>query len=203
MFLHMRDLDCFSPSLMHLDDGEVDLISHFHVPALNVQSHVPYDVLSNCKGHAAAVSSHWSSATGKNDCISGLMPHGSHAPMTLCGLPLGLLESQLLDASQMQWSPAFAGAEVCHARTTTKVFEVCPNDSSSGTSSTRQATVESDFLSTPMLVSLSEKCWQCQKSLEELARQVARVQGQPRWAKRRTAKTSTKTGHYLFRSSHG
>ena len=32
---------------MHLDDGEVDLTSHIHVPALNVQSHVPYDVLSN------------------------------------------------------------------------------------------------------------------------------------------------------------
>ena len=35
----------------------------------------------------------------------------------------------------------------CHTRTPTKVHEGCPGDSSSGTSSRRQATVESDSLS--------------------------------------------------------
>ena len=39
-----------SPSLMHLDVGEVDLTSHIHVLAVSVQSHVPSDVLYNCTG---------------------------------------------------------------------------------------------------------------------------------------------------------
>ena len=47
----------------------------------------------------------------------------------------------------MPWSSACTGAKACHARTPTKVFKVCPVDSSSGTSSRRQATVESDSLS--------------------------------------------------------
>ena len=51
------DQDCFSPSRLHLDVGEVDFTSHIHVPAVSVQSRVPSDVLSNCTGHAAAVSS--------------------------------------------------------------------------------------------------------------------------------------------------
>ena len=128
--------------------------------------------------------------------------------MTLCGLPLGLLESQLLDASQMQWSPAFAGAEVCHARTPTKVFEVCPNDSSSGTPSTRQATVESDFLSGIGGPLPDAKLVSCLKMLA--VSEESRGAGTPSCASPRPArwqlggqrKPATNTGHYLFRSSH-
>ena len=64
-----------------------------------------------------------------------------------CRPPPGLIGSQFLDESQMPWSSACTGAKACHARTPTKVFKVCPVDSSSGTSSRRQATVESDSLS--------------------------------------------------------
>ena len=41
-------------SLVHLDDGEVDLTYHIHVPATSVPSPVSSDVLSSCKGHAGA-----------------------------------------------------------------------------------------------------------------------------------------------------
>ena len=74
---------------MHLDVGDVAFTSHIHVPAVSFQSHVPSDVLSNCTGHAAAVSSQRSSVTGNNDCITGLMSHGSCAPFTFCRLPPG------------------------------------------------------------------------------------------------------------------
>ena len=58
------DLDCFSPSLMHVDGGEVDLTPRIHVPTVSVQSHVSSDVLSSCTGHAA-VSSQSPSVTRK------------------------------------------------------------------------------------------------------------------------------------------
>ena len=137
----------FSPSFVHLDDGEVDLTSHIHVPAVSVQSHVSSDVLSDSKGDAAAVSSHGSSVPGKNGCVSNSMSRGSSVPVTFCRPPPRLVGSQFLNESQMQWSSAYTGAKACHARTPTKVCEVCPNDSSSGASSRRQATVESDPLS--------------------------------------------------------
>ena len=57
---------------MHLDDGKVDIASH-----------VSSDVLSNCKGQAATVSSHRSSVTGKNDCGSSWTSHGSCVPVRL------------------------------------------------------------------------------------------------------------------------
>ena len=59
------DQDCSSPSLMRLDVGAVDLTSHIHVPAVSVQSHAPSDDLSNCKGHAPAVSSHGLPSLGR------------------------------------------------------------------------------------------------------------------------------------------
>ena len=74
---------------MHLDVGEVDLTLHIHVAAVRVQSHAPSDDLSNCTGHAAAVSSQRSSDVGRNDCIGGFgnqMCHVSVAPLTWCGL---------------------------------------------------------------------------------------------------------------------
>ena len=45
--------DCFSPLLMHLDVGKVDLTSHTHVPAVIVQSYAPSDDPYYCAGHAA------------------------------------------------------------------------------------------------------------------------------------------------------
>ena len=44
----------------------------------------------------------------------------------------------------MQWSSVDTGPEACHARTLTKIHETCPDDSTSGPSSRRQATVEND-----------------------------------------------------------
>ena len=87
------DQDCLSPPMMHLDVGEIGRTSHIHVPAVSVQSNAPSADLS-CTGHAAAVSSQGSSTVGKNDCTGGfgnLMGHGSLAPLTWCGPPLGFL----------------------------------------------------------------------------------------------------------------
>ena len=117
------DRDCLSPSLTHLDAGTADLATHVRVAAV---SHVPSDDLSNYTGHAAAVSSQRSSVNGKNNCISSLTSQGSFAPMTFCGLPLGLVESQFLDESQMQWSSADIDTEPCHARSPTEIFEKMP-----------------------------------------------------------------------------
>ena len=69
------------------------------------------------------------SVTGKNDCISCLSSQGSYAPMTFCGLPPGLVESQFLDESQMQWSSA--DTKPCHAQILMEINEQCPNYSNS------------------------------------------------------------------------
>ena len=53
------------PSLNHLDDGEVDLVSQVPVPAVIGQTHAPSGDLSGCAGHAAAVSSRRFCVTGK------------------------------------------------------------------------------------------------------------------------------------------
>ena len=73
---------------------------------------------------------------------------------------------------------AKTGAEACHARRLTKVDENCPNCSTSGPSSRRQALVESESLSVtcdPVPVVSCLKHVAVSKSLEELAREVARV----------------------------
>ena len=99
--------------------------------------------------------------------------------------------------------------KACHARTPTKVFEVCPNDSSSGTSSTRQATVESEFLSGIGGPLFDAKLVSCLKILA--VSKESRGAGTPscasprpaRWQRGGQRKPATNTGHYLFRSSHG
>ena len=76
------------------------------LPAVSVQSHALSDDLSSCTGHAAAV------LFRRNGCIGGFekqMSHGSLAPLTWCGLPAGVVGSQFLDESQMQWSSAGSG----------------------------------------------------------------------------------------------
>ena len=135
MFLHIAshgldrhwacDHDCLSPSLVHLDVGEVHLTSHIHAPTVSVQSYAPSDDLSYCAEHAVVVSSQRFSGTGgRNDCTGGfgnLMYHVSLAPLTWCALPLGLVGSQLLDAAQMQWSSAGNGTDARHAQSHTEV----------------------------------------------------------------------------------
>ena len=79
---------------MHLDDSEVDFASHVRMPAVVVQSYASFDDLSDCTGHAAAVSSQRSSAVERDNSIGGLgnpMCHVSLAPLTWCGLPPGLV----------------------------------------------------------------------------------------------------------------
>ena len=145
-----NDQDCLSPSLMHLDVGEVDLASHIHVPAVSVQLHAPSDDLSKCTGHAAAVS-HLEGLPLLGGMIASggfgnRMCHVSLAPLTWRGLPPGLVGPQLLDATQMQWSSAGSGTEARHAQSPTKTGENCPNCSISDPSSTRHAPVESESL---------------------------------------------------------
>ena len=66
------DQVCPSPSLVHLDVGEVDRTSLFHVPVVTVQSNAPSDDLSDCTGHAAAVAPQGSFIIGKNDCTENV-----------------------------------------------------------------------------------------------------------------------------------
>ena len=47
----------------------------------------------------------------------------------------------------MQWSSADTGEEACYARTPTKIYAACPEDSISGLSSRRHGTFESESLS--------------------------------------------------------
>ena len=65
------DQDCLSPSPMPLDVGKVDVTYCIHVPAVGVQSHVPSEDLSNCTGHAAAVSSQRPSVNDRTGCLFG------------------------------------------------------------------------------------------------------------------------------------
>ena len=198
------DQDCFPPSLSYLDVGEVDLTSHVHVPAVSVQSHVSRDVLSSCTRDAAAVSSLTSSVTGKNDCISGLMSHGSCAPLTFFELPPGLFGSQFLDESQMQWSSSDTGTEVCHARSRTKVCEkyqitrlLAPPPDAKRPS--RVSPCQRSVIRCPTPVAVS-----CLKNVvvSNWQAKLRKSKARP-LAKRRTAKPATKTGHFLCRSPHG
>ena len=67
-------------------------------------------------GHTAAVSSQSSSGILKYDCAGGFgrqMCHVSSAPVTWCGLPLGLVGSQSLGGAQMQCSSGGMGTHAC------------------------------------------------------------------------------------------
>ena len=165
------DQDCCSRSLMHQDAGEVDLTS---------KTHVQSDDCSGCTRHAAVVSSQRSSNT-KNNCISSASCD-SCAPVTLCGLPLGLVESQFLNESQTQRSSAGIDTVSRHVRSFTEVHDQCPDFLNSGaTPSARRELSPSQktasLCPTPKAVSCL-KSVTMSKSLEELAREVARVQGQ-------------------------
>ena len=74
---------------MHLGVGEVDLVSHIHVPAVSVPSEDP----SDCAGHAATVSSQRSSVSGRDDCTGRFGNPMGHVPSTWCGPPPGLNSS--------------------------------------------------------------------------------------------------------------
>ena len=190
---------------MHLHDGGLNPTSHIHVPAIIIQSHVASVILSDCDGHATAVSSQEPSVTGKNDWVSGSMSDGSGTQVTSCRPPPGLVGSQCLNESQMQWSAADTGAEACHARSPTQVDDVCPQDSISSPSSRRQATFESGSLPeicapvpTPKLASCLKVS--VSKSFVELAREVARLQGEPA-GKEEDSETSDESGRLLVPES--
>ena len=143
------DQDCLSPSLMHLDVGKVDHISHTHVPRIEaVQSNAPFADLS-CTVHAAVVSSQGSSIKGKNEWPGGFgnqMCNCSLAPLMWRGPPPGLVGWRLLDTSQMKWAAPRSGTEARHAQTPTKIVGNCPICPISRPSFRRQAPVESEFL---------------------------------------------------------
>ena len=85
----------------------------------------------------------------------------------------------------MQWSSAYTGAKACHAPTPTMVCEDAQMTQMSGTSSRRQATVGSAPCQGSMVRCPTPKLVFClnnvalSKTLEKLAREGSRVQGQP------------------------
>ena len=92
---------------------------------------------------------HRFSVTGRDDCIGGSgnpMGHVSSVPSTWCGLPFGLVGSQLLSESQIRWCSAGSGTETRHAQSLIKIDDNCPIWSISGPSSRLQARVVSEFL---------------------------------------------------------
>ena len=120
-----------------------------HLPEALVQSYEPSEDHSDCVGHAAAVSSQRSSVTGRDDRTGGFgnsMGHVSSVSSMWCGLPPGLVGSQLLGESQSRFSSAGCSTESRHAQSLIKIDENCPGSSISGPSSRRQAPVVSEFL---------------------------------------------------------
>ena len=112
-----------------------------NVPAVIVPSHAPSEDPSDCAGHAAAVPSRRSSATGRDDCTGG-----SGIQMGHVSSPRGLVGLHLLGASQVRWSSAGCSIEALHAQGLIKIDEHCPGCSISGPSSTRQVPVVSEIL---------------------------------------------------------
>ena len=108
------------------------------------------------------------------------MCHVSLIPLTWCGLLLGLVGLQLLDGSQIRWSSSGTGAEARDAQHLVRIDENCLGCSISGTSSGRQAPVESESLPeicSPMPDASSSglsKKFDESKSLKKLMRVVAR-----------------------------
>ena len=111
-----------------------------HVPEVTSQSRAPSDDLCDCRGHAAAVSSHRSSVSKRNECTCGFqhpMGHASWVPSTWCGLSPGLVGLQLLNESQIQRLSSGSGTEARHARSLMKIDENCSSCSISGHPSRR------------------------------------------------------------------
>ena len=136
-----------------------------------------------------------SSVTGKNVCNSGFMSHGSCAPVTFCRPSQELVGSQMIpDESQMQWS---SGRYGCRSLSHTHSREG-PRTSDRSKRPSRVSPCQRCVLRCP-----TPKVMTMSKSLEELARVVARVQGSDSMTKRRTAKPATKTGLCLCRFPHG
>ena len=141
--------DCFFPLMTHLDDGEVDLASHVLVPAVILQSHAPSDHLSDCGTCGARLISKVFRLLGEMiapEVVVIRWVMSLRCPSTWCGLPPGMVRSQLLDESQIHRLSAGSGTEARHAQRLMKIDENCPCCSISGLSSRRQAPVESEFL---------------------------------------------------------
>ena len=118
------------------------------------------------------------------------------APLTFCGLHSGLVGSQLLDESQLQWLSAGCGTDASHARIPTIFFEDCPNCPISASTPSRVSPCQKSVIRcpTPKLAS-SMKGVTMSKSPEELAREVARVQGQPA-GREEDSETSDESGPF-------
>ena len=155
--------------------------------------------------HAAAVSSQRSSAIAKNNCNSG--SHGTCAPMTFCWLRLNGTFWMNRRCSGLQLT--FTQSPVTHGvprRTITsaqitRILALLPDAKRPSRASPHQKSVircpTQEVVSCLRNVTMS-------KSLEELAREVARVQPTPApLAKRRTVGPATKAGHCRCRSPHG
>ena len=197
---HSLHQDCLSPSLMHLDVGEVDLTSFIHVPAMIVPSHAPTEDPSDCAGHAAAVPSRRSSVTGRDDCTGG-----SGIQMGHVSSPRGLVGLHLLGASQVRWSSAGCSIEALHAQGLIKIDENCPGCSISGPSSTRQVPVVSEILPeicSPMPDTSSGALGENYDESHGFRGSWREIEACP-LAKRWTATPATKSRHYLCRSPNG
>ena len=178
----------FFPSPIDLDGGQVDVRSVMFVPSVSVQTRAPSDTIVCVDDYGMQMS------------------HGSFAPLTCCEAPPGLVGSHFLDEeAQMQWTPAGVGTEACHARSLTEIHESSPNWSTSGTSCRRETPVENESLPipspTPKVVSCL-KSVTVSRSLEKLAREVARVRGRPA-GKDEHGETSDESGPCRCRSPHG
>ena len=154
-------------------------------PAVSVQSDAPddplfaRDLLSHLKGFPSL------GGMIAPEVSENQMCHVSLVPLTWCGLPQGLVGSQLLDATQIRRSSAGSGTEARHAQSATKVDENCPSGSISGPSPDAKCPSKVSpcqksavRLPTPAV----EACLKSvanSKSCEMLARVVARDRGQP------------------------
>ena len=194
------DRDCLSPSLTHLDAGTADLATHVRVAAV---SHVPSDDLSNYTGHAAAVSSQRSSVNGKNNCISSLTSQGSFAPMTFVGylwvwLNRNFWMNRRCSGPQLILIQNLVTHEVPRRSLKnahiTRLLAAPPH-------ATRPSRVSFCQIRcpTPESVSFLNNV-AVSKSLVELARDVARVQGQPA-GKEEDSETSGENGPMLVPKS--
>ena len=196
------DPDCLSPSLMFLDAGDVDLTSHTLVPTVSVQPYVQSDDL-----HARAVSSQ-SSSIGETHCIRSLSCD-SCAPVTLCGLFPGLVESKFPDESQTQWSSAVTDTVLCHARSLTNVTDRRPDylNSEPLPDAKRPSRVSPSQKSvircpTPKGGTLYEKSDECPRVSRSWPAKLCEFKASP-LAKKRTAEPATNARQCWCRNPHG
>ena len=167
-----NDQDSSFPSMMRLGVGEGDR-THIHVPAVSIQP----DDLFNCTGHAADVPSQCSSVIGRNDCIGGFAKQVSHG---LVWLDRNFWTNHRCSGRQL----VVVQMPVAHgvSRKSMKSVQITrlPAPPPDAKRTSRVSLCQKSVIRCP-----TPKVGSCLKnvtmsnSLEELARGVARVQGQP------------------------